>query len=345
VSRFANLIKVLVFVVVLGVLTAAVGVAIGGFRFDESDSYQAVFGDLSGLKEGDDVRAAGVSVGRVEDVSLQADKTVLVSFSTAKAVPLTSTTIATVRYKNLTGDRFLDLTPGTGMPATLPPGGRIPLAHTAPALDLDELFNGFKPLLRGLDPGQVNELSSSIISVFQGQAGAVDSLLGNIASLTSTLADRDQLIGELIGNLDTVLSTVDSHRGRFDDLLVNLQRLVSGLARDRERIGNSLVRTNELAGTATTFLEALRPELRGAIDQTGRVAAALNEAPEYVDYSLSQVPSLIQLTSRGGAYGSFFNFYLCGLQVKITGPDGGPLFLPRQYDTSSPRCSFPEGAR
>jgi phospholipid/cholesterol/gamma-HCH transport system substrate-binding protein len=343
VSKTADLVKVIAFVAILGVLTAGVGVAIGNFRFDDDTGYQAVFGDLSGLKKGDDVRAAGVTVGQVGDVSLQGDKTVLVSFTAAKTVPLSTTTRATVRYKNLTGDRFLDLTQGAGAAAPLAGGGKIPLSQTAPALDLDQLFNGFKPLLQGLDPNQVNQLSSSIISVFQGESGSVNSLLANVASVTSTLADRDKMIGDLIGNLDTVLSTVDSHRGEFSDLLVQLQQLVSGLAKDRTKIGDSLQRTSELASTATTFLQALRPEFQGAIDQTGRVANALNQAPDFVDYSLSQVPSLIQLTSRGGAYGSFFNFYLCGLQVKITGPDGQPVLLPRLYDTSTPRCSFQEG--
>lgn len=344
-SKYADVVKVLAFVTVLGVLTAAVGVVIGGFRFDDGDGYQAVFRDLSGLKTGDDVRAAGVSVGQVKDIALQGDRTVLVSFSTGDQVPLSTTTRASVRYKNLTGDRYLDLTQGPGDAAPLRPGGRIPVEHTAPALDLDALFNGFKPLLQAMDPNQVNQLSSSIIAVFQGESGAVNGLLADIASLTSTLADHDQMIGELIGNLNTVLSTVDAHKDQFSDLLVQLQQLVSGLAADRTKIGDSLERTSQLATTATTFLQALRPPFQAAIDQTGRVASAINQEPQYVDYSLSQVPSLIQLTSRGGAYGSFFNFYLCGLQVKITGPDGQPVLLPRLYDTSTPRCSFQEGQR
>src|SRR3546814_19361494 len=78
----------------------------------------------------------------------------------------------------------------------------MPVDQTSPALDLDLLLGGFKPLLRSLDPQQVNDLSGALLQVLQGQGGTLVSLLGNTSSFTSTLADRDQLIGDVITNLN-----------------------------------------------------------------------------------------------------------------------------------------------
>src|ERR671917_433867 len=93
----------------------------------------------------------------------------------------------------------------------LPAGGTIPVERTRPPLNLTVLFNGFKPLLTALDPEQVNQLSFEIIQVLQGQGGTIQSLLASTASLTHTLADRDEVIGQVIDNLNAVLATINKH--------------------------------------------------------------------------------------------------------------------------------------
>jgi phospholipid/cholesterol/gamma-HCH transport system substrate-binding protein len=332
--------KTIAFVSVTGLLTALVGATFSGSRLEATDTYRALFANVSGLKDGAQVRAAGVSVGTVGDLRLRADHTVEVTFALPVTIPLPRSVRATVRYLNLAGDRYLDLTQGTGSGGSLPPGGVIPVAQTAPALDLDELFNGFKPLLRGLDPEEVNDVSAALIGIFQGQSGTVEHLLARVASLTTTLADRDAVIGRLIDDLTTVLSTVDARRDEFGDLIVNLQRLVSGLSQDRETIGDSLVRLNDLSASATGLLSALRPELRGTVVQLGRVSAAVNTETALVDQYLTDLPAVLQTSLRNRAYGSFFNAYLCGVRLKLTGPDGQPDYTPF-LSSEVARCRFP----
>lgn len=332
--------NVLIFVLVTGLLTAIVAVVISDARFQESAKYHAVFSDISGLKPGDDVRVAGVSVGKVEGTRLADDNNVRVTFNTSK-MPLTQGTNATIRYKNLTGDRYVDLTQDTDSTKPLPPGETIPLERTMPALDLDALFNGFKPLMRGLSPNDVNELAGSLIAVFQGQAGTVNTLLDTVASISGTLADRDEVIGTVIENMRRVLGTLDDRRSEFSDLITQLQQLISGLAGDRETIATSSARIAELAGSVTTFVDTLRPEFREATKQIGRVTSTLNTMPDYVGYNLSLIPRVIQLTGRGGSYGSFFNLYLCSIRLKLDGPDG-PIFTPMVI-SEVPRCRFPDG--
>jgi phospholipid/cholesterol/gamma-HCH transport system substrate-binding protein len=334
----------LVFVAISGTLLLLLGVALGDFRFQPTRSYDAVLSDSSGLKSGDEVRAAGVSVGKVTGVELRPDATVLATFTTAADVLVTSDVIATVRYKNLTGDMFLDLTRGSGRGATLPPGGAIPLSQTRPALDLDDLFNGFKPLLRGVDPDQVNQLTGSILAVFDGQTQSVQSLLSEVASFTGTLADQDAVIGQVIDNLNVVLGTLDERRDQVGSLVVNLRKVVHGLAADRHTLGGSLVRLQRLAGTGTRFLQAVRPELRGTVAQTGRVARTLNTEVAFVDRMLTLVPSALNAVGRVAAYGSFYNIYLCGVSLSYSGDKGQTIQGPVVYDTTE-RCRFQPGEK
>src|ERR1700691_1580527 len=170
----------------------------GQFRFDSRSSYSAVFSNVSGLKGGNFVRIAGVEVGKVSDLKLEKDGTVHVDFAIDKGLRLTEGTKASVRYENLIGDRYLALEDGPGPPRRLPQNATIPLARTSPALDLDALIGGFRPLFRALDPDQVNGLTSALIAAFQGQGVTINSILAQAASLTNTLADRDHLIGQVV---------------------------------------------------------------------------------------------------------------------------------------------------
>ncbi len=113
---------------------------------------------------------AGVRVGTVTDVALQPDNKVVVDFDADRKIVLTSGTKATVRYLNLVGgDRYLELVDSPGSAKIQPPGSRIPLDRTEPALDLDLLLGGLKPVVQGLNPQDVNALTNSLIQILQGQ--------------------------------------------------------------------------------------------------------------------------------------------------------------------------------
>src|ERR1700752_2549272 len=216
----------------------------GQFRFDTRASYSAVFSNVSGLKGGNFVRIAGVEVGKVKDMSLHKDGTVTVDFAVDRGLTLTEGTKAAVRYENLIGDRYLSLEDAPGPTRKLQPGATIPLARTSPALDVDALIGGFRPLFRALDPDQVNALSGQILRGFQGQGATIASVLAQTSALTTTLADRDKLIGEVITNLNTVLHTFGTRDKQFSEGLDKLSQLVGALADRKTEITNGVAYVN-----------------------------------------------------------------------------------------------------
>ncbi|WP_155771628.1 MCE family protein, partial [Mycobacterium asiaticum] len=165
--------RVALFTVVCLVFTFALIAVFGQLRFDDRSKYYAEFTNISGLKSGNFVRIAGAEVGKVGEINLRRDGTVRIDFSIDKGLRLTEGSRAVVRYENLIGDRYLSLEQGAGSPRRLAPGGTIPLGRTAPALDIDVLIGGFRPLFRALDPEQVNALSGELLRIFQGQGGTV----------------------------------------------------------------------------------------------------------------------------------------------------------------------------
>jgi phospholipid/cholesterol/gamma-HCH transport system substrate-binding protein len=326
-----------VFLAVMLTITIALGLVIGEVQFRPTNDYTAEFSDSSGLKEGEEVRVAGVRVGEISDTRLTPRNSVLVTFTAGSEQRLTGGTRALARLKNLTGDHFLQLADGPGPPRLLQDGDAIPLERTAPALDLNVLLAGFRPLLRALDPGQVNQLASSVVAVLQGQTGTVQDLLGNIGSLTNTLADRDAVIGRVVENTNAVLGTLDERDRNLSSLITGLQQLVTGLSEDRQVIGQSLEGINDLTTTTAGLLQEARPPLREDIVQLGRLSEVLNRNQDTLDLVLSRLPTLYPQLSRIGRNGSFFNFYICDLRVRTTGPTGQDVFSPT-FTSGRERC-------
>ncbi len=315
------LLQVLVFVLTMGVLIGMVGIVFGRVRIQPDGEFEAVFSDASGLTVGSDVRGNGVAIGTVKSIDLDEDRRAVVAFSVADDVTLTEATEAQIRYANLTGDRYLDLVPGTTRNASvLEEGARIPLDQTRPALDLDQFFQGFDPLMRALDADEVNELATNVLNVTQGQAGAVEAMLANVGSFTSRLADRDQVIGDTITNLSSALTVLDGHHDDLDELVSGLSDLMAGLAEDRRAIGESLASINIAALDTADLLARIRPGIKANIDQMGEVAHAINANEDEIREVLDLYPSLSRKLGRLGAYGSFFNFYLCGVKLKLDMP-------------------------
>ncbi|MFI5909181.1 MCE family protein [Dactylosporangium sp. NPDC051541] len=335
-----DLLKLSIFAAVTIVLTALLAQSLGAFS-GGGTQYRARFIDVTGLLAGDDVRIAGVKVGAVRDIRVADNHIAEVAFTVDENIPLTASVHATIRYRNLVGQRYVALSeaPGDGRP--LNAGQTIPVAQTTPALDLTVLFNGFRPLFTALTPQAVNQLAFEIVQVLQGEGGTVANLLRSTASLTGTLADRDAVIGRVITNLLSVLSTLDEHRDDLDTTITRLQQFVSGLAADRQAIGDALTNTAALTGATASLLQDARPSLQADIDQLGTLSGTLNDNAAVIDKTLQNLPQRYADLTRVASYGSWFNFYLCDFDGQVT--LGGQKLTPAAFTSTAARCN-PGGA-
>lgn len=327
-----------VFVVVCSLGTFALLAVFAQFRFSKEQVYRAEFTDVSGLASGDFVRIAGVEVGKVKTISITPNARALVEFSAEPDVVLTEGTKAAVRWENPIGDRYLALVEGPGSPRRLTPGATIPVGNTEPALDLDTLLGGFRPLFRALDPEQINTLSGQLIAIFQDQGATIGSFLTQTAAVTNTLADRDELIGQVITNLSAVMGSLSNQSGQFAKAIDSISQLTHGLAARRTEITNAIAYANTASNTIADLLVQAREPAKDVVAQTGRVSTLVADDGQWFDNFLETLPHSYKVLSRLGIMGDFFTFYLCDLVLKVNGKGGQPVYV-KLAGQDSGRCA------
>jgi phospholipid/cholesterol/gamma-HCH transport system substrate-binding protein len=334
-----DLIKLVIFIVVTSLATGVLVVLIGNITFQRSRDYQAVFSDATGVVKGDDIRIAGVKVGSVKKVVIIHRDDAKVYFDVANSSIVTDSSTATIRYRNLVGQRYISLTQGVGNLDRMPAKATIPMSRTQPALDLTVLFNGFKPLFAALSPADINKLSAEVVQIFQGEGGNLNQLLQSTASLTNTLADRDQVIGQTIDNLNSVLGTIAGRDKELSSLIVEFKNFMAGLVQDKDAILGSLDSISALANQTSDLTVGIRPSLVKDVHNLRSVATNLNRGRAELDRAMQILPIKLKLIGRTAIYGSFFNFYLCQFQGNVVLPTGGTL--PVKYDVGGARCNLP----
>jgi phospholipid/cholesterol/gamma-HCH transport system substrate-binding protein len=334
-----DLTKLLIFIVITTVATGLLVITIGNVSFSGTKEYKAEFVDATGVVKGDDIRIAGVKVGSVNDVEVIDRTRALVSFEVEDDSPVTGATNAEIRFRNLVGQRYITLTRGIGSTDPLPEGSTIPVEKTSPALDLTVLFNGFKPLFQALTPSDLNKLSFEVIQVFQGEGGNLESLLSHTASVTQTLASRDQVIGELIDNLNEVLDHIGDRDDQLTELIKSFQVFIGGLKEDRKAILGSLDQISALSVQTADLVDGIREPFVDDIRELRETAGNLDENKAELDRALQVLPIKLQKVGRTAIYGSWFNFYLCQYSGEIR-VGGQRLTIPPQ-DVGSERCNLP----
>jgi phospholipid/cholesterol/gamma-HCH transport system substrate-binding protein len=200
------------------------------------------------------------------------------------------------------------------------------------------LFNGFKPLFEALSPEDVNQLSYELIQVFQGEGGTLEGLLAHTASVTSTLADRDEVIGDLIDNLSLVLDHVADRDKQLTRLIQSFRTLVGGLKKDRNAILGSLEEVSALSVETASLIDGIREPFVKDIKELRAVAGNIDKNKAELDRAIQVLPIKLRKIGRTAIYGSFFNFYLCEFQGRVNLPRD--VSIPVKYTTGSDRCDL-----
>lgn len=324
----AELIKLVVFgLVAVGVLVLLWGTLVNAVGAP-TRTYTAEFTDVSGLRPGDNVRVAGVRVGRVDAMELVGTRAE-VTMSVRADQPVFENTRVVIRYQNLVGQRFVSLVPGAGPARPLVDGAHIPASRTEPSLDLSALMGGFEPLFTVLKPADVNRLSENIVQVLQGSGPRIGPLLEQIAQVTNDIADRDKIIGEVVENLNAVLDQVAGKDPELGELLTQSRRLVDGLNGRTAGIFGSLERVRAFTGSANGLVSDIRPDLHrdiGAATDASKVF--LGEKQALAD-TLHGLPGFLGGLGRVTQYGSWLNLYTCNIAISPgpglpAVPVGGP---------------------
>ncbi|MGY0499477.1 MCE family protein [Nocardia sp. FBN12] len=283
----------------------------------DTHAYSAVFSDVSGLRVGDDVRVAGVQVGRVDTIAIHGPHA-KVTFRLRQDQPVYGNTRAAVIYQNLIGQRYLGLSMADfGAPARLAPGAVIPLEHTEPSFDLSGLLNGFQPLFSTLDPEDVDNLTSALIRALQGDDGAVAALITETATLAQTFAGPDQILGALIDNLTVVMTTLAGQSAGIQTTIAQTRKIFDGLEGKREALMDQTGRIATVLADAATVVNGASPSLNEFLRREPGFASHFVDGRQRFAYLGFNLPLLLQSMVRATDAGAFVNAYVCDIAFSI----------------------------
>lgn len=296
----------------------------------KTNSYSAEFQDVSGLRVGDDIRVAGVRVGRVQSIEVNGDGA-RVDFAVVKDQPVLSNTTVAMRYQNLVGQRYLALEQPAQRGEPLAAGTDIPMSRTDRGFDLTSLLNGFRPLFETLNPADVNTLATSLVQVLQGEGPTVEQLLRQTDQLTNYVADRDRIFGEVLDNLTPVLNDLAGQGDELSATVKELRDLMTGLAKDRKAIGESIDGMSRLIVSTSNLLQEARDPVAQASHDFRTTAALLANNRKGLVQSLDAFGTIFGTFGRAGSYENALNVYVCtlwfqaaGEKVNTAGGNGGP---------------------
>lgn len=281
--------------------------------------YAAVFTDVFGLREGDDVRMAGVRVGRVERIELESGDGGLksrakVSFELQSDQKLLADTEAAVRYQNIVGQRYLDLHLGkTGGTEQLAPGSVIPVERTEPSFDVGVVLNGYQPLFSTIDPKAADQLSTATVQALQGDPGAWAALVDQTGKLTETFAGRDEVLGTLISSMDRLSGTLAKQNGNLDSVLANTRQMVEQFNARRPELTDAMGSMSRVSRRLADISDDVNPSLTALITREPGVAAHLVTIEPQLAFTGANLPLLLKGIARATSEGAYANIYVCDL--------------------------------
>lgn len=285
-------------------------------RRDSGDThhYSALFTDASGIRVGDDVRIAGVRVGRVEGRELE-DGLARVDIVVAADQQVRTDTIVGISYLNLLGQRYIALEAGSKTGTRLAEGSTVGVESTRPALDLTELFNAFKPMFDALDPKDVNLIATEVVQTLQGEGPRLSHLMEQTSQLTTHLADRDTVITQVIANVTTVMQATSEHREELRSVIGGLDGLVGDLADDSGDIDSAVVALDRMTASVDELLDESAGPLSVALARFAELGKTLVATNDVLATTIADAPRLLDGFNRALGHGSWLNTYVCTLDA------------------------------
>lgn len=287
-----------------------------------TEGYTTYFHDASGLAVGDDVRMAGVRVGRVEKIKLD-DGRARVDFKVQNNQKVFSNTAAAIRYQNLIGQRYVALSLVDGKPSNpLSPGSDLQ-QPAEDSFDVTKLLAGFQPVFETLQPEQINALSEGLIQAFQGNSVSLTYSVTQVGKLANDMANRDVVLGAIIDNLSAVMRDLSSQGKQLSTLVTSTATLISDLNTNSAAFGKTVAQVGQTAGGFADVLLNSRSTLRSAGTDARLATSTLIGSGAKLDQTARDLPVFLGHFPNVLGQGAYLSIYACELDVSF-----GNVLLP-----------------
>jgi phospholipid/cholesterol/gamma-HCH transport system substrate-binding protein len=278
------------------------------------DSYRAAFSEAGGLLKGDDVRIAGVKVGKVQGVDLAGDH-VVVDFKVTEPAAFGTRTAASVRMKTLLGQKYLALEPAG--PGQLEEDAEIPPDRTVSSYDIVNAFSDLATTTERIDTGQLATSLTTLATEFRDSPQEVRAALDGLSRLSRTIASRDAELKKLLASANSVSGTVAQRNKAIESIIKNADLLLVELEARREDIHTLFVNTSTMAQQITGLVRDNRAQLKPALDQLTKVLAVLQKHEKDLGDTIAAMAPFTRLFANVLGNGRWFDTYIENLTTPV----------------------------
>lgn len=271
------------------------------------DTYRADFAEIGSLKEGNEVRVAGVPVGKVNGIELDGNK-VKVTFKIDKGTQLGKETSASVGIRTLLGAQYLSLQPAGG--GELDKGATIPLSRTTPPYDVVEAFSDLSVTTQKLDKDELGKALNTLADVAAQTPAEFRGAIKGVSDLSVNLAARDSQINTLLKRLKNVTGVLNSRDDELETLFRDASTLFRAISDRRDTIHTLLVSTQRVSGELRALVKDVRSDLKPALDQLEDVTGMLRRNVNSLDEALRVLPGFLNVFSNALGNGPWFDTYV-----------------------------------
>jgi phospholipid/cholesterol/gamma-HCH transport system substrate-binding protein len=282
----------------------------------DGTTYNADFSEAAGLQTDDEVRIAGVKVGRVTDIALDGDR-VRVGFK-VKDAWLGDRTSAEIKIKSLLGAKYLALDP-QGQDV-LDPAVAIPRERTRAPYDVLSAFQGLASVVDELDTAQLAKSFDVLSRTFADTAPEVRGALSGLSKLSDTISSRDAQLSRLLARTRQVSRTVADRDAEVTTLLADGNLLLSELSRRSHAITALLNGSRQLATQLRGLVEDNTSQMGPVIADLDQLTSMLQRNQDSLAAGLQRFAPFIRTATNVIGNGRFVDAYLCGLVLPSIGP-------------------------
>ncbi|WP_437075368.1 MCE family protein [Streptomyces sp. enrichment culture] len=271
------------------------------------DTYSAAFAEAGGLKPGDEVRIAGVKVGKVEEVELDGDH-VKVTFKVKGDPDFGTATGASIRVQTILGSKYLALHPKG--PGQLPPGSEIPLRRTVPAYDVVQAFSDLTTTTEEVDTARLAEALDTISATFEDSPAEVRASIKGLSRISRTVARRDEELRELLDHANGVTGVLARRSEDFSALVEDGDKLFTEIGKRRKAIHRLLVTSAALGVQLSGLVEDNEKELGPALKGLNQVVDMLERNQSSLDRSVKLLAPYVRVFTNTLGNGRWFDSYI-----------------------------------
>lgn len=329
--QYGTTLKFVAFVIVTGVLTFFIGQQILGTSFNDRYKLTATFDDVTGLLTGDQVKVAGTPVGQVKSIKVERGKAV-VGMEVDKGVRMPDDSTASIRWRNVMGQRIVYLEPGRS-PGKLGNGSRVP--HTRSVVDLGDVVNSLGPLTRNLDPNQLNKILFSFSQALDGNEQNIGLMVQNFDGLLQTFATRKKTIQGMIKNYETVVGVVAKRDRQIAASVDNLESLARVFANNHKLLENAVVQVSGVTTNLNQVLGGQDAQLARIIDNLGKFSDTFRLNVDQLEKMVQNLPLTLRQLFAAGNGGHYLRTNALCLNI-VQGPCPFPMQLPKAPGTTGP---------